>query len=85
MSKKFLLLGLFLFTAVCDANGFNYSDFYDKNNESNREGKFLFDTLFGLELEEEILNQADATNSLKSCDCGESKLLVGVFLWSSAK
>lgn len=55
--------------AVCDVNGFNYSEFYEKDG-SHRNGKFLFDTLFGLEFEEELISN-DATNSLKSCDCGE--------------
>lgn len=49
--------------------GFNYSAFYDKNS-GNRDGKFLFDSLFDLEFEQELITN-DATNSLKSCDCGE--------------
>lgn len=36
---------------------------------STRDGRFLFDSLFGLEIEEELLNAA-AQNTLKSCDCG---------------
>lgn len=51
-------------------SGFNYSSFYENDGDSNRDGKFLFDTLFGLEIEEELISN-DATNSLKSCDCGE--------------
>lgn len=38
---------------------------------NNRSGKFLFDSLFGLEIEEELINAASSPNSLKSCDCGE--------------
>lgn len=49
--------------------GFNYSAFFEKDGD-NRDGKFLFDSLFGLEFEEELITN-DATNTLKSCDCGE--------------
>ncbi|CRL05275.1 CLUMA_CG018249, isoform A [Clunio marinus] len=49
-------------------SGFNYTD------DNFRDGKFLFDSLFGLELEEELISN-DATNTLKSCECecGQSK------------
>jgi hypothetical protein len=66
MTKKFLIIVFVLLKAVGDASGFNYTD------GSNRDGKFLFDSLFGLEFEEELIAN-DATNSLKSCDCGELK------------
>jgi hypothetical protein len=69
MTKKVLVIVLLLFKAVCGVRAFNYSAFYEKDG-SNRDGKFLFDSLFGLEFEEEFVN-TDATNSLKSCDCGE--------------
>lgn len=36
------------------------------NNGSHRTGKFLFDSLFGLELDDVSSNDA---NVLKSCDC----------------
>lgn len=65
--------------AACDVNGFNYSEFHEKDSD-NRDGRFLFDTLFGLELEEELINAADATNSLKSCDCGKSKCVGALIL-----
>jgi hypothetical protein len=67
MTKKVLVIVLLLCKAVC---GFNYSTFYGKDVGNNRDGKFLFDSLFGLEFEEELISN-DATNSLKSCDCGE--------------
>lgn len=69
MSKGFVVVTFLLLKAVCDVTGFNYSSFYESDG-GNRDGKFLFDTLFGLELEEELIAN-DATNSLKSCDCGE--------------
>lgn len=70
MTRNFFILGFLLLKAVCDATGFNYSELNGEDG-NNRDGKFLFDTLFGLELEEELINSNDATNSLKSCDCGE--------------
>lgn len=70
MTKNFFLFVAFLLLeAVCDVSAFNYSKYYEKD-DSNRDGKFLFDSLFGLEFEEDLLTN-DATNSLKSCDCGE--------------
>lgn len=42
---------------------------YAKDSNRTREGRFLFDTLFGLELEEELINAA-SQNTLKSCNCG---------------
>lgn len=69
MSKKVYVFGLLILNAVLKVTAFNYSALYDKDG-SNRDGKFLFDSLFGLEFEEELINN-DATNSLKSCDCGE--------------
>lgn len=69
MTKNLFVVALLLFKATCGVSQFNYSAFYDKDG-GNRDGKFLFDSLFGLEFEEELINN-DATNSLKSCDCGE--------------
>jgi hypothetical protein len=66
MTKKVLVIVLLLCKAVWGVKAFNYSAF----DNGNREGKFLFDSLFGLEFEEELLTN-DATNSLKSCDCGK--------------
>lgn len=68
MTKKNFVFAVLLLKAVCDVSGFNYS-LYDTEFR-NRDGRFLFDSLFGLELEEELISN-DATNSLKSCDCGE--------------
>lgn len=70
MTRNFFIVGFLLLKAVSDASGFNYSDSNEKEG-SNRDGKFLFDSLFGLEFEEEIISNIDTTNSLKSCDCGE--------------
>lgn len=69
MTKNFFLVVLLALKAVCDVSGFNYSDFYEKD-VNNRDGRFLFDSLFGLEFEEDLITN-DATNTLKSCDCGE--------------
>lgn len=68
MIKKIFVVVFVLLKAV---NGFNYSSFDDEDlrDGSNRDGKFLFDSLFGFE-EDLIVNDA-TTNSLKSCDCGE--------------
>lgn len=70
MHKNFLVVVFLLLKVVSDVNGFNYSQFYDGAG-SNRDGKFLFDSLFGLEFEEDLIAANDATNTLKSCDCGE--------------
>lgn len=69
MSKKVYVFGLLILNAVLKVTAFNYSALSEEDG-SNRDGKFLFDSLFGLEFEEELINN-DATNSLKSCDCGE--------------
>jgi hypothetical protein len=72
----FLVLLVVLLEIAHIARAFNYSsplfsnDIKDGNH--TREGKFLFDSLFGLELEEELINAAAASeNTLKSCDCGK--------------
>lgn len=65
MTKNFVVVIFVLLKAV---SGFNYSSFYEKDG-SNRDGKFLFDSLFGFE--EDLLVNDATTNSLKSCDCGE--------------
>lgn len=54
-----------------NVNAFNNSLEYYKDAVNNRSGKFLFDTLFGLELEEELINAASSPNTLKSCECGK--------------
>lgn len=69
MTKNNFVFAFLLLKAVCDVSGFNYSSLYEKDG-SNRDGRFLFDSLFGLEFEEELISN-DAINSLKSCDCGE--------------
>lgn len=68
MTKKLFIVAtvVLLLEIVC---AFNYSAF-DEKDSGNRDGKFLFDSLFGLEFEEELLTN-DATNTLKSCDCGK--------------
>lgn len=70
MTRNFFIFGFLLLKVVSEASGLNYSEFNEKDG-SNRNGKFLFDSLFGLEFEEELISNNDATNSLKSCDCGE--------------
>lgn len=70
MTRNFFIVGFLLLKAVSEATGFNYSELNEEDG-SNRNGKFLFDSLFGLEFEEELLSTNDAANSLKSCDCGE--------------
>jgi hypothetical protein len=72
MAKKILLLiTLFLLKFINNARAFNTSMPFFEQEGNNRNGKFLFDALFGLELEEELINNA-AQNTLKSCDCGKS-------------
>lgn len=71
--KSSLIVALLL---IANANAFNNSLEYYKDTAvaNNRSGKFLFDTLFGLELEEELINAASSSpNTLKSCDCGKSR------------
>ena len=60
---------------IVNANAYNNSLEYFKDTAvaNNRSGKFLFDTFFGLELEEELINAASSPNTLKSCDCGKSR------------
>lgn len=72
MNINFLFFAFLVFLKIIyNAQAFNYSDeFYDKDTNHTRNGKFLFDSLFGLELEEELINAA-AQNTLKSCDCGK--------------
>lgn len=65
MTKNFFVVICVLLKAV---SGFNYSSLYDKDG-NDRDGKFLFDSLFGFE--EDLLVNDATTNSLKSCDCGE--------------
>lgn len=71
--KSSLIVAILL---IANANAFNNSLEYYKDTAvaNNRSGKFLFDTLFGLELEEELINAASSSpNTLKSCDCGKSR------------
>lgn len=46
--------------------------FYNKSTELNRNGKFLFDTLFGLEsaIEEAADEETSSSNVVKACNCG---------------
>lgn len=66
MTRNFFLIIFLLLKAV---SGFNYSS-SEENDGSDRDGKFLFDSLFGFEEDLLVVNDA-TTNSLKSCDCGE--------------
>lgn len=72
MSKQ-LFVVLLLLQCLCVINGFDYSSLYNETVGKNRDGKFLFDTLFGLDFPEELLS-SDTTNTLKNCDCGEFNL-----------
>lgn len=65
MNRNFFIV---IFVLLKAASGFNYSSVQDKNADY-RDGKFLFDSLFGFE--EDLLVNDATTNSLKSCDCGE--------------
>jgi hypothetical protein len=65
MTKNFFVV---VFVLLKTVSGFNYSSL-DEQDGSNRNGKFLFDSLFGFE--EDLLVNDAVTNSLKSCDCGE--------------
>jgi hypothetical protein len=65
MIKKIFVVVFVLLKAV---SGFNYSSFFEHDG-SDRNGKFLFDSLFGFE--EDLIVNDPTTNSLKSCDCGE--------------
>jgi hypothetical protein len=49
-----------------NAYGFNITHSSEENRESYRNAKFLFDNLFGLEIDDDI-----GSNDLKSCDCGK--------------
>lgn len=63
---------LLVATVVVDVRAFNNSvDYFGDSFASNRSGKFLFDTLFGLEALQDELISTSSTNTLKSCDCGE--------------
>lgn len=50
--------------------------FYNKSSGLNRNGKFLFDTLFGLEsaIEEAADEETSSSNVVKACNCGMYKL-----------
>ena len=68
---RYIMIILIIFTLTNIAKAYNISsslETYTDNNQT-RDGRFLFDSLFGLELEEELINAA-AQNTLKSCDCG---------------
>lgn len=62
---------LIIFTLTNIVKAYNISSPLSNSTDKNqtRDGRFLFDSLFGLELEEELINAA-AQNTLKSCDCG---------------
>lgn len=47
--------------------------FYNKSSGLNRNGKFLFDALFGLEsaIEEAADEETSSSNVVKACNCGE--------------
>lgn len=46
--------------------------FYNTSNGLNRNGKFLFDALFGLEsaIEEAADEETASSNVVKACNCG---------------
>ena len=79
IKKIFLITVLILFIITNTVRGYNISSSLYSNTDQNhtRDGRFLFDSLFGLELEEELINAA-AQNTLKSCDCGMLHLYINV-------
>lgn len=71
MIIKSSLLLLIAFNII-DVRAFNNSvDYFRDDFASNRSGKFLFDTLFGLEALQDELVSTSSQNTLKSCDCGK--------------
>lgn len=69
MRKRFILTLYLLSVCISSIKGFHYNGSTEEinftYNGSLREGKFLFDSLFGLELDD----ISSDTNVLKSCDC----------------
>lgn len=47
--------------------------FYNKSSGLNRNGKFLFDALFGIEsaIEEVADEETSSSNVVKACNCGK--------------
>lgn len=66
----YVFLILFINNRALSLEGFNFTAPYESEG-SHRDGKFLFDSFFGLELEDELIANAGGTNTLKSCDCGQ--------------
>lgn len=74
--KSTLLLLIAFF--IIDARAFNNTvDYFEDSFARNRSGKFLFDTLFGLEALQDEIVSSSSTNTLKSCDCGKLRDLMG--------
>lgn len=50
--------------------------FYNASSSLERNGKFLFDTLFGLEsaIEEAADEEVASSNVVKACNCGKYEL-----------
>ncbi|KAL7026002.1 hypothetical protein ACKWTF_013737 [Chironomus riparius] len=67
---RYIIIILIIVTITNIAKAYNISSSLETHADKNqtRDGRFLFDSLFGLELEEELINAA-AQNTLKSCDC----------------
>lgn len=76
MTPNFIYVFLILLinNRALSLQGFNFTPY--ENEGSHRDGKFLFDSFFGLEIEDELIANAGGTNTLKSCDCGQ--YLIGV-------
>lgn len=77
-SAVIVSVAVLLLTGKCSgASWYNNFSFNNNNNQSraldHRSGRFLFDALFGLDSSTFSLDDdgPDATNLVKSCDCGE--------------
>lgn len=66
--NSFFLIFIFI-NGAFSLEGFNFTSPYEIEESIHRDGKFLFDALFGLEVDDDAATNT-ATNTLKSCDCG---------------
>jgi hypothetical protein len=70
MKPNSYYLIFFIINGALSLEGFNFTSPYEIEGEIHRDGKFLFDALFGLEADDDVATNT-ATNTLKSCDCGK--------------
>lgn len=72
-SNLYFIILFFISNGAFGLEGFNYTSPYEIEAGIHRDGKFLFDALFGLEVDDDVATNT-ATNTLKSCDCGKIDL-----------